>query len=79
MDYFYLPDEISEIHIGFLSGKHYAGTADLSKCTEVEIKFKDNEWTVKAVCNGSTHIKTYRKISPCNPLIRNRRIENKPS
>ena len=79
MYYFELPDKISEIHFGFFCVKDYAGTADMSKCTEAEISFKNNEWTIKAVCNGQTHVKTYQKVSPCNPVIRNKRIENKPS
>ena len=36
-----LPEHISEIHFGFLSGKHYIGTVDVSHCTNIQITFND--------------------------------------
>lgn len=45
---FNIPETISEIHLGFLSGKHYIGTTDVGKCTELDIHFKDRKWVIKA-------------------------------
>ncbi len=43
-----LPEHISEIHFGFLSGKHYIGGVDVSHCTNIQITFNDGEWKIHA-------------------------------
>ncbi len=43
-----LPRHISEIHFGFLSGKHYIGEVDASHCTNIQITFNDGEWKIHA-------------------------------
>lgn len=43
-----LPESISEIHLGFLSGKHYVGKTDVSYCTKFSIAFDGFVWKVKA-------------------------------
>ncbi len=43
-----LPEHISEIHFGFLSGKHYIGEVDVSHCTNIQITFNDGEWKIHA-------------------------------
>ncbi len=43
-----LPEHISEIHFGFLSGKHYIGEVDASHCTNIQITFNDGEWKIHA-------------------------------
>lgn len=59
-----LPEHISEIHFGFLSGKHYIGTVDASHCTNIQITFNDGEWKIHAEFrdkDGNIHVddKTY--------------------
>ncbi len=61
-----LPEHISEIHFGFLSGKHYIGEVDASHCTNIQISFKDGEWKIHAEFrdkDGNIHTsdKTYRR------------------
>ena len=43
-----LPEHISEIHFGFLSGKHYIGAVDASHCTNIQITFNAGEWKIHA-------------------------------
>lgn len=59
-----LPEHISEIHFGFLSGKHYIGAVDASHCTNIQITFNDGEWRIHAEFrdkDGIIHVddKTY--------------------
>ncbi len=61
-----LPEHISEIHFGFLSGKHYIGEVDASHCTNIQITFNDGEWKIHAEFrdkDGNIHAdeKTYRR------------------
>lgn len=62
-----LPEHISEIHSGFLSGKHYIGNVDVSHCTNIQISFNDGEWKIHAEFRmdkeGNTCVskKTYRR------------------
>ncbi len=62
---FKLPEEISEIHLGFSSLKYFVGHTDIGKCTEVDISFKDKVWTVRAVYDGKEYIKKYKKLGIC--------------
>lgn len=43
-----LPEHISEIHFGFLSGKHYIGEVDARHCTNIQILFDGEEWKIHA-------------------------------
>ncbi|MCH5298116.1 MAG: hypothetical protein J1E85_10680 [Ruminococcus sp.] len=61
-----LPEFMSEIHFGFLSGKHYIGRTEVSHCTKIEIAFDGNtrQWRIRvewADKNGSVKVseKTY--------------------
>lgn len=61
-----LPEHISEIHFGFLSGKHYIGEVDVSHCTNIQITFNDGEWKIHAEFrdkDGNIHPydKTYKR------------------
>ena len=62
-----LPEHIPEIHFGFLSGKNYVGTVDMSRCINIQITFNDGEWKIHAEFRtdneGHTCIseKTYRR------------------
>lgn len=62
-----LPEHISEIHFGFLSGKHYIGAVDVRYCTNIQITFNEGEWKIHAEFRtdneGHTCIseKTYRR------------------
>ena len=51
-----LPKSISEIHLGFLSGKHYIGSTDVGKCVELDIRFNNGKWKIRAkwVCKDGT-------------------------
>ncbi len=49
-----------------MSGKHYIGKADVSHCTNIQIKFNDGEWKIHAEFrdkDGNIHAdeKTYRR------------------
>ena len=57
---FNLPSTISEIHFGFLSGKHFIGTVDVGQCKHLEITFENSEWVIKAEYNGETVEKHYK-------------------
>lgn len=47
-----LPPFISEIHLGFLSGKHYVGRTNVGYCRKLEIMFdataSEGQWRIKA-------------------------------
>ena len=58
---FELPDTISEIHFGFLSGKHFVGIAEIGKCNLLRIEFDGNDWTVSAAIHGTECCKKYRR------------------
>lgn len=51
-----LPKSISEIHLGFLSGKHYIGSTDVGKCVELDISFNNGKWKVRAkwICDDGS-------------------------
>ncbi len=54
-----LPEHISEIHFGFLSGKHYIGGVDVSHCINIQISFYDGEWKIRAEFrdeDGNIHV-----------------------
>jgi hypothetical protein len=42
-----LPEYISEIHLGFLSGKFYIGNLDLRQCVKLSINFDGDCWHIK--------------------------------
>lgn len=56
---FNLPETISEIHLGFLSGKHYIGITDIGKCKELDIHFKDRKWFIKVAYEDDNGNITY--------------------
>ncbi len=58
---FELPDTLSEIHFGFLSGKHFVGSADIGKCNLLRIEFDGNFWNVSAAFQGTVYSKKYRR------------------
>ncbi len=61
LEMFELPHTISDIKICFDKYYFYVGSANISKCTKVEISFENQIWTIKAVFPDGECVKRYRR------------------
>lgn len=73
---FDLPDEISEIHLGFRTLKHFIDFQDVGKCTELSIIFKNGDWKIRAVHEDKGKVTEVEKIYK-KDIVKRMLVENK--